>query len=140
MNKPLFLIPVVFCIFFIFSAGCSSYAEPEISITPALKQVNTSAETLTITYDITLDIENTGSNNAYDVNVMVLLSTPKDLPEYRFVHDNINIGTIEKHKSTSATRQLSLPMTQENYDIISRGGRKAEVETTVTRVSSNIMG
>ncbi|HPP79095.1 hypothetical protein, partial [Methanospirillum sp.] len=69
----------------ILSAGCSSYAPPELSLVPTIKQVNVSPESRSITYDVSVDIENTGSNNAYGVEVMVLVSTPKDLPEYRFV-------------------------------------------------------
>lgn len=87
-----------------------------------------------------LDITNTGSNNAYDVAVMVLVSTPTDLPEYRFIHENIEVGTIEKKQSTSVKTQLALQMTPDNYSLLSRGERKAEVEAKITSMSSNIMG
>ena len=125
---------------FILCAGCSSYATPELTIVPTITQVNAIPETNTITYDVNLMIENTGSNNAYNVEIMALVSTPKDLPEYRFTHENIQIGTLEKHTSTSAGRQMSLEMTPDNYRRLSSGQRQAEVETRVIKVSSNVMG
>lgn len=135
----------VICIYvlivgFLLCAGCASYTTPEINIVPTITQVNASPDTLTLTYDVILDITNTGSNNAYDVAVMVLVSTPTDLPEYRFIHENIEVGTIEKKQSTSVKTQLALQMTPDNYSLLSRGERKAEVEAKITSMSSNIMG
>ena len=121
-------------------AGCSSYAPPELSLVPTIKQVNASPESLSVTYDVSVDIENTGSNNAYGVEVMVLVSTPKDLPEYRFVPENIPVGTVEKRSKTTINSQLVLPMTEDNFRKLSSGERQAEVETKVIKVSSNIMG
>ena len=112
---------------------------PWFTIVPTITQVNAIKDN-TITYDVNLMIENTGSNNAYNVEVMALVSTPKDLPEYRFTHENIHIGTLEKHTSTSAGRQMSLEMTPDNYRRLSSGERQAEVETRVIKVSSNVMG
>lgn len=125
---------------FILCAGCSSYATPELTIVPTITQVNAIPETNTITYDVNLMIENTGSNNAYNVEVMALVSTPKDLPEYRFTHENIQVGTVEKRTSTSVKRQLSLEMTPDNYQKLTSGARQAEVEAKVIKVSSNVMG
>lgn len=125
---------------FILCAGCSSYATPELTIVPIITQVNAIPETNTITYDVNLMIENTGSNNAYNVEVMALVSTPKDLPEYRFTHENIQVGTVEKRTSTSVKRQLSLEMTPDNYQKLTSGARQAEVEAKVIKVSSNVMG
>lgn len=125
---------------FILCAGCSSYATPELTIVPTITQVNAIPETNTITYDVNLMIENTGSNNAYNVEVMALVSTPKDLPEYRFTHENIQVGTVKKRTSTSVKRQLSLEMTPDNYQKLTSGERLAEVETKVIKVSSNVMG
>lgn len=125
---------------FILCAGCSSYATPELTIVPIITQVNAIPETNTITYDVNLMIENTGSNNAYNVEVMALVSTPKDLPEYRFTHENIQVGTVEKRTSTSVKRQLSLEMTPDNYQKLTSGARQAEVEAKVIKISSNVMG
>ncbi|MDD3573698.1 hypothetical protein [Methanospirillum sp.] len=125
---------------FILCAGCSSYATPELTIVPTITQVNAIPETNTITYDVNLMIENTGSNNAYNVEVMALVSTPKDLPEYRFTHENIQVGTVEKRTSTSVKRQLSLEMTPDNYQKLTSGARQAEVEAKVIKISSNVMG
>lgn len=124
----------------ILCTGCNSYAEPEIQVQPELHQVNISEADKTITYDVTVDVTNTGQNNAYDVMVMVIVSTPEDLPEYRLVNDNIDVGTVSKKETVSFTRRLTLPMTQSNFDILSKGEREAVVNAKVTRMSSNIMG
>lgn len=134
------IILCILCIGLILAAGCFTYAEPEISMNASLKQVSTSPETNSITYDVTLNVENTGSNNAYDLAVMLLVSTPKDLPEYRFINENIEIGTLPKHESTSVIKQVTLTMTPDNYNRIISGERQAEVEPKVMRVSSNVMG
>ncbi|NLV26983.1 MAG: hypothetical protein GXY48_07450 [Methanomicrobiales archaeon] len=124
----------------ILSCGCNSYAEPDIEINSSVKLVNLSPSDYTITYDISIDVINKGSNNAYDVRAMSIISTPKDLPEYRFAHENIEIGTIPKQETVSVNRRLSLQMTKANYDLLSQGLRDVDVETKITRVSSNIMG
>jgi len=136
------LIVSIFILFagFVLCAGCSSYAPPELNIVPAIQQVNISPETKTITYEVSLDIENAGGNNAYDVEIMALVSTPKDLPEYRFIHENIPVGTVEKRSTISVKRTLSLQMTPDNFRKLSSGERQAEVEAKVIKVSSNIMG
>ncbi len=136
------LIVSIFILFagFVLCAGCSSYAPPELNIVPAIQQVNISPETNTITYEVSLDIENAGGNNAYDVEIMALVSTPKDLPEYRFTHVNIPIGTVDKRTKTTVQRSLSLQMTPDNFRKLSSGERQAEVEAKVIKVSSNIMG
>ena len=136
------LIVSIFILFagFVLCAGCSSYAPPELKIVPTMQQVNISPETNTITYEVSLDIENAGGNNAYDVEIMALVSTPKDLPEYRFIHENIPVGTVEKRSTISVKRTLSLQMTPDNFRKLSSGERQAEVEAKVIKVSSNIMG
>jgi len=136
------LIVSIFILFagFVLCAGCSCYAPPELNIVPAIQQVNISPETNTITYEVSLDIENAGGNNAYDVEIMALVSTPKDLPEYRFTHVNIPIGTVDKRTKTTVQRSLSLQMTPDNFRKLSSGERQAEVEAKVIKVSSYIMG
>ena len=99
-----------------------------------------SPESNTFNFEVSLDIENAGGNNAYDVEIMALVSTPKDLPEYRFIHENIPVGTVEKRSTISVKRTLSLQMTPDNFRKLSSGERQAEVEAKVIKVSSNIMG
>lgn len=140
MKKILLVSIFILVTGFILCAGCSSYAPPELTIVPTLQQVTVSPETNTITYEVSLDIENAGGNNAYDVEVMALVSTPKDLPEYRFTHENIPVGTVDKRTNTTVKRTLSLQMTPDNFQKISSGERQAEVEAKVIKVSSNIMG
>ena len=124
----------------ILCAGCSSYAEPEISIDTSLTQVNVSEEDLSITYDVGVVVSNTGGNNAYSVVVMVILSTPKALPEYRFVNDNFEVGTVLKKESAKVSSRMTLPMTRENYSLITSGQAEAEIEARIMRMTSNIMG
>jgi len=140
--RSLWYIPALFAIIVtgIFSSGCSSYATPDISMDTSFIQVNASPDTGNITYDVTVKLKNSGSNNAYDVSIMLLLSTPKDLPDYRFVHENIDIGTIPKGETVNVTKRLDLPMTKENYVILSNNQKKPDVEAKITKVSSNIMG
>lgn len=139
MKKP-FLLILILLTGSILCCGCNSYAEPELSLNTTISQAGVSEQDHTISYDVMVDVTNTGSNNAYDVMVMVILSTPKDLPEYRFVNENIEIGTVPKHETISSTRRLSLAMTPANYNLLFSGERKPEYETKVIRVSSNIMG
>lgn len=124
----------------ILCAGCSSYAEPEISIDTTLTRVNISEEDLSVTYDVGVVVSNTGGNNAYSIVVMVILSTPKNLPEYRFVNENIEVGTVLKKESAKASRRMTLPMTRENFSLITSGQVEAEVEARIMRMTSNIMG
>ncbi len=109
MKTAIFLC--VISIACLLSAGCSSYAPPDLSLTPHIRQVNASAQSLSITYDVSADVENKGENNAYDVEIMIIVSTPKDLPEYRFVHEIIPIGTIEKHSKTEVQKEFTLVVT-----------------------------
>lgn len=127
------LILVLLC------AGCSSYSEPELACTLSADKVGANAENLTITYDVTVDISNTGSNNAYNVMVMALLSTPEDRPEYRFTTENIEVGTVPKGEKISVTRRISLPMTRDNYNAITGGQAAVHGKAKVMRMSSNIM-
>ena len=55
---------------------------------------------------------------------MALVSTPKDLPEYRFIHENIPVGTVEKRSTISVKRTLSLQMTPDNFRKLSSGERQ----------------
>jgi hypothetical protein len=123
----------------IFLAGCNSYAEPDIKMNTKINQVNVSPETNNITYDVTVDLTNTGSNNAYGVTIMVLLSTPKDNANYRFVNENVDIGTINKGDTVNVTKRLELQMTPDNYELLSQNHRQPEVETKLTRVSSSVL-
>lgn len=141
MKKNITLIFIVLLfVGSILCAGCNTYAEPELILNSTLQKVHVSPETQEITYDVTVDVTNKGGNNAYDVSVMVIVSTPKDLPEYRFVNDNFEVGTVPKQETISVSRQVTLQMTDSNFDLLSKGTRDAEIEAKVTRVTSNIMG
>lgn len=124
----------------ILTAGCSKYADPELKITSNITKIADDPATGNITYNVAFTIANTGQNNAYQVIVLALLSTPKDLPEYRFVNTNIDVGEIDKGESKIFTEQMILPATRENYDLIISGSRQPEVETKLTSVTSSVMG
>ena len=125
---------------FIAAAGCSKYADPELKITSNLTKISEDQTTGNITYNVAVTVTNTGQNNAYHVRVLTILSTPKDLPEYRFINHNFDIGEVEKGKSESATVQLILPATRSTYDLIISGSRDPEIETKLASVTSNVMG
>jgi hypothetical protein len=125
---------------FILSAGCSKYADPELKITSNLIKTSEDPTTGNITYDVAITVENTGQNNAYQVKLLTILSTPKDLPEYRFINRNFEIGDVEKGKSKTASEQMVLTATKANYDLIISGSRNPEIETKVSSVTSNAMG
>jgi hypothetical protein len=122
------------------SAGCSQYAEPELTLETVLTQVSSDPSTGAVTYDVLLTVRNTGSNNAYDVSTLLVLGTPKDLPEYRFVSSTVEIGDVGKGKEIMVTKRMTLEMTPENYDLISSGQVVPMAEATVMRMSSNVMG
>lgn len=127
-------------VFSILIAGCSKYADPELEITSELTRISGDPVTNSITYDVLITATNTGTNNAYRVRLLTILSTPKSLPEYRFVSANIDAGDIEKRSYRTYTQQLVLQATKANYDLIMNGAQEAEVETKVSSMSSNVMG
>ena len=124
---------------FLAVAGCSKYADPELKITNSITKASEDPITGNITYDVTITVENTGQNNAYQVKVLTILSTPQDLPEYRFINQNFEIGEVEKGANETVSGQMILPATKANYDLISSGTRKPEIETKVTSATSNMM-
>ena len=134
------IILILILVTCILSAGCSSYAEPEIKLKTSVSQVNASPNADSITYDVAVTISNTGSNNAYNMVIMLILGTPKDLPEYRFITQNVEIGTVPKGETVTVTKSLVLPTTRENFEILSVNKEQPEVEAKVIRVTSNIMG
>lgn len=123
----------------ILTAGCSKYADPELQITTNLTRVSDDVQTGNITYDMTVDVTNIGNNNAYQVKLLVLLSTPKSLSEYRFINKNIDVGDVEKKTTKTFTERMTLPATKQNYDLIMSGSQKPEIETKITSVTSNMM-
>lgn len=141
MNNPVITVIIVLMLVGVcLIAGCSKYADPELKISNNLTKITDDPATGNITYDLLLTVTNTGENNAYQVKVLAILSTPKDLPEYRFVNANINVGEIRKGETKTFTERMVLPATKENYDLITSGSRQPEVETKLTSVTSNVMG
>lgn len=122
------------------TAGCSKYADPELKIGSDIRKIADDPVTGNITYDVLITVTNTGENNAYQVKVLAILSTPKDLPEYRFVNVNINVGEVRKGENVTFTERMILPVTRANYDLMISGSRQPEVETKLTSVTSNVMG
>jgi len=139
-QKYLFAVLGLVFISLVLTAGCSTYAAPELVVTAALTKISDDKETGSITYDATISIENIGQNNAYNVQVMTILSTPKDLPEYRFINKNSEFGDVEKGTTKTITERMILPATMTNYNIIISGAREPEIETTLTSVTASVMG
>lgn len=121
-------------------AGCSKYADPKLDITNNITKISEDQVTGNITYDLSITVSNTGDNNAYQVKVLAIISTPKDLPEYRFSASTIDVGEVLKGEQETLTRQMVLPTTRANYDLIISGSRAPEIETKLTSVTSNVMG
>ncbi len=124
----------------ILCAGCSQYADPKLDITSSFEKNSEDPSTGNITYDITVTIANTGENNAYQVNLLTILSTPRDLPEYRFTSTTFTVGDVLKGTRQTLNQQVILPATKTNYDLIISGTRTPEIETKITSVSSSVMG
>jgi len=120
-------------------SGCTKYADPELKVTTNLSKVSDDPATGNITYDVKLTVANTGTNNAYRVKVMTILSTAKDQPEYRFVNRNTDVGDVEKGTVSTFTERMVLPATKTNYDLITAGTQQPDVESKVMSVSSNVM-
>lgn len=141
MNR--IIVTGIFCMIItglVLTAGCSKYADPELVITSNSTKLSEDQATGNITYDVSVTVKNSGENNAYRVKVLTILSTPKDLPEYRFETSTIDVGDIPAGKQETLTRQMILPATRANYELIIAGSRNPEVETKLTSVSSNVMG
>ena len=139
-NSLITVIIVLILVSVCLIAGCSKYADPELKIGSNLTKITDDPATGNITYDLLLTVTNTGDNNAYQVKILAILSTPKDLPEYRFVNANINVGDVRKGEMKTFTERMTLPATRANYDLITSGSRQPEVETKLTSVTSNVMG
>lgn len=122
------------------SAGCSQYPEPELTLETVLTMVSSDPSTGAVTYDVLLTVRNTGSNNAHDVSALLILGTPEDLPEYRFVSSTVEVGDVRKGSEVAITRRLTLEMAQDNYDLISSGQAEPSVEAMITQMSSYIWG
>ncbi|MFH0968422.1 MAG: hypothetical protein V1862_12135 [Methanobacteriota archaeon] len=138
-NNTTLIIMCLLLAGFLAVAGCSKYADPELKITNTLTKISEDPITGNITYDVSITVANIGQNNAYKVNLLTILSTPKDLPEYRFTNKNFNVGEVEKGKSETVSEHMILPTTKTNYDLIISGSREPEVDTKVSSVSSNMM-
>jgi hypothetical protein len=124
----------------VLAAGCSKYADPELDITSTLTKVSEEPASGNITYSVSVTVSNTGENNAYQVKVLAILSTPKDLPEYRFTAETIGVGEVRSGQQETFTRQMVLPATRANYDLIISGSRNPDIETKITSVTSSVMG
>ncbi|MBN1167259.1 MAG: hypothetical protein JXA44_09055 [Methanospirillaceae archaeon] len=131
---------IITFIVLICSTGCFSYSEPSIALEAAATLVSADESTMTVTYDISSLIKNTGSNNAYDVRILVLISTSPDQPEYRMNSATIDVGTLLKGETTTKALTLPLEVTRLHFDKLASGEEKPHVEVKVSRISSNIMG
>ena len=140
MKKIITILTFLLIIGGIIIAGCTKYADPELKITSNSSKISEDATTGNITYDISLVVANVGTNNAYQVKMLTILSTPKDLPEYRFTSKNTDVGEINKGVTKTFTERMILPTTKSNYDLIIAGSKKPEIETKLTSVTSNVMG
>lgn len=121
-------------------AGCSKYAEPELKISNNITKISEDQTTHNITYNVIVSVTNTGQNNAYKVSLLTILSTPKDLPEYRFTNKVFDIGTVEKGKTETSSARMTLQTTPSNYDLLISGSRSPDIDTSMKSVSSNVMG
>jgi len=104
------------------------------------QQISANESAKTITYDVIVTIENSGTNNAHDLSVLVLVSTPPDQPEYRMNGGNIDVGTLKKGETTAKTVTVPLEVTDLLYQKMALGEIKPHIETKVSQVTSNIMG
>lgn|GEM_PF-707697 len=131
---------ILICIILILTTGCFSYGEPNIEMNAVTELVSADKTEQIITYDSIITITNTGTNNAYDLSLLTLLSTPPDQPEYRMTTGNIDIGTLKKGETTTKKITLPLQVTNLHYQKMASGEELPNIETKVLRVSSNIMG
>jgi len=139
-KNPVTSVTIILFTAMILCAGCSKYADPKLDITSTFSKISEDPVTGNITYDISVTIANTGDNNAYQVNLLTILSTPRDLPEYRFTSTTFTVGDVLKGEKHSLNQQVILPATKTNYDLIISGTRTPEIDTKVTSVSSSVMG
>ena len=141
MNRnTVVLLTGILLIAAIAGCGCTKYADPVLDISHTITRVSEDPRSGNLTYDLAISIANTGTNNAYQVKILAIISTPHDLPEYRFINSNIDIGDVPKGETRTHTERLVLPATRENYDLIISGTRQPEVDIKPTEITSNIMG
>ncbi len=139
MKSPIQFLIILLIAGMMVIAGCTKYAEPELKIMSNLTKISEDPVSGNITYDVQATVANVGSNNAYQVRLLAILSTPKDLPEYRFINKNIEVGDVEKGKTQIVTERMILPTTKSNYDLISSGSLQPVIEIRLISSSSNIM-
>jgi hypothetical protein len=140
MKKILQILVILLITGFVALAGCTKYADPELKITTNLSKISEDPTSGNITYDVRVTVANQGTNNAHKVKVMTILSTPKDLPDYRFTNRNTDVGDVAKGTVQTFTEQMTLPATKANYDLIIAGTQQPGVEAKIMSASSNVMG
>ncbi|HWQ63369.1 MAG TPA: hypothetical protein VN429_03055 [Methanospirillum sp.] len=138
MRKILLFLVVLLIAGAVVISGCTKYADPDLKITSNLSKVSDDPAG-NITYDVKLTVANVGTNNAYKVKVMTILSTPKDLSEYRFDSRTTDAGDIEKGAVRTFTERMTLPATKANHDLIIAGTQQPAIETKIISVSANVM-
>lgn len=134
---------IVICLLmvgFLAVAGCSKYAEPDLKVSSNLTKISEDPKTGNITYNVIIAVANSGQNNAYKVSLLTILSTQKNLPEYRFINRNFEVGDVEKGKTVTVSGNMVLQTTKSNYDLIISGSEEPEIDTKVSSASSNVMG
>ena len=117
MEKKIIVLTIILILGSLITAGCTKYSEPVLKITTNATKISENAATGSIEYDVRVTIANTGDNNAYKVKILTVLSTPKDLSEYRFTNKNTEIGDILKGTTTTITERMVLNTTKSNYDV-----------------------
>ena len=140
MRKVLFFMAILLIAGSVTISGCTKYADPDLKITSNLSKVSDDPGTGNITYDVKLTVANVGTNNAYKVKILTILSTAKDQAEYRFTNRNTDAGDIEKGTVKTFTERMTIPATKTNYDLITTGKQQPNIETQIMSVSSNVMG
>lgn len=140
MRRVLFFLAILLIAGSVTISGCTKYADPDLKITSNLSKVSDDPGTGNITYDVKLTVANVGTNNAYKVKILTILSTPKDLSEYRFTSRTTDAGDIEKGAVRTFNERMTLPATKANHDLIIAGTQQPAIETKIMSVSANVMG
>lgn len=94
---------------------------PVLSYGTAASVAGTDPVNLTITYSVTLDVENTGTAAADNTIVAVYLTTPPGAPEWKQADLIFPIGRLAKGAEITRTDTTTITVGEETYALLANG-------------------
>ncbi|WFN34078.1 hypothetical protein L1S32_09515 [Methanogenium sp. S4BF] len=94
---------------------------PALSYGTVAAVAETDPANLTLTYTVTLTVENTGTAAADNIVVAVYLTTPPGAPEWQQADLVFPIGRLSKGEVATRTNTTTLTVEEETYTLLTSG-------------------